>query len=97
MDGRRLRRRAVLLVERLVRVDLREHEAGLMRHFSGLGREWRDVFPPGYAGPTHLVRPTLAANRRAHPDVVDEVLRSGWGTQCTRRPDGTLGAECKVH
>jgi branched-chain amino acid transport system substrate-binding protein len=54
-----------------------------------LGREWRDSFPPGYAGPTHLVRPTLDANRRAHPDVVDQVLRDGWGTQCT--------AQCKIH
>lgn len=62
-----------------------------------LGREWKDVFPPGYAGPTQLVRPTLDANRRAHPDVVDQVLREGWGTQCTRHPDGTLGAECKIH
>jgi hypothetical protein len=43
------------------------------------------------------VRPTLEANRKAHPDVVDQVLREGWGTQCTRHPDGTLGAECKVH
>ena len=62
-----------------------------------LGREWREVFAPGYAGPTQLVRPTLDANRRAHPDVMDEVLRSGWGTQCTRHADGTLGTECKVH
>ena len=62
-----------------------------------LGREWKDVFSPGYAGPTHLVRPTVDANRRAHPDVVDQVLREGWGTQCTRHPDGTLGAECKIH
>ena len=62
-----------------------------------LGREWKDVFPPGYAGPTHLVRPTLDANRRAHPDVVDQVLGQGWGTQCTRHPDGSLGRECKIH
>ncbi|MBV8160170.1 MAG: ABC transporter substrate-binding protein [Acidimicrobiia bacterium] len=62
-----------------------------------LGREWRDVFAPGYAGPTHLVRPTLDANRRAHPDVVAQVLADGWGTQCTRHPDGTLGKECKIH
>ena len=62
-----------------------------------LGREWKDVFPPGYAGPTQLVRPTVEANRRAHPDVVDQVLREGWGTQCTRHPDGTLGDECKIH
>jgi hypothetical protein len=62
-----------------------------------LGREWKDVFPPGYAGPTQLVRPTLDANRRAHPDVVDQVLREGWGTQCTRHPDGSMGTECKIH
>jgi branched-chain amino acid transport system substrate-binding protein len=62
-----------------------------------LGREWKEVFPPGYAGPTQLVRPTLDANRRVHPDVVDQVLREGWGTQCTRHPDGSLGAECKIH
>jgi hypothetical protein len=62
-----------------------------------LGREWKDVFPAGYSGPTHLVRPTLDANRRVHPDVVDQVLREGWGTQCTRHADGTLGKECKVH
>jgi branched-chain amino acid transport system substrate-binding protein len=62
-----------------------------------LGREWRDAFPSGYAGPTQLVRPTIEANRRAHPDVVDQVLREGWGTQCTRHADGSLGAECKLH
>jgi branched-chain amino acid transport system substrate-binding protein len=62
-----------------------------------LGREWKDVFPPGYAGPTQLVRPTIDANRRAHADVVDQVLRDGWGTQCTRHPDGTMGNECKTH
>jgi len=62
-----------------------------------LGREWKDVFPPGYTGPTQLVRPTIDANRRAHPEVVDQVLREGWGTQCTRHPDGSLGTECKIH
>jgi len=62
-----------------------------------LGREWKDVFPSGYAGPTHLVRPTVDANRRAHPDVVDQVLGEGWGTQCTRHADGSLGRECKIH
>ena len=62
-----------------------------------LGREWKDVFPPGYAGPTQLVRPTIDANRRVHPDVVEQVLREGWGTQCTRHPDGSLGDECKIH
>jgi branched-chain amino acid transport system substrate-binding protein len=54
-----------------------------------LGREWREVFPPGYAGPTQLVRPTVDANRRANAAVVDQVLKDGWGTQCT--------PACKIH
>ena len=62
-----------------------------------LGTEWREFFAPGYVGPTHLVRPTLDANKRAHPDVIDQVLKLGYGTQCTKHPDGTLGNECKVH
>ncbi|MEY2419098.1 MAG: branched-chain amino acid transport system substrate-binding protein [Actinomycetota bacterium] len=62
-----------------------------------LGTEWKSVFPAGYVGPTHLVRPTLEANKRAHPDVMAEVLRLGYGTQCTKHADGTLGNECKIH
>ncbi|HVV37393.1 MAG TPA: ABC transporter substrate-binding protein [Acidimicrobiales bacterium] len=62
-----------------------------------LGAEWKSVFPAGYVGPTHLVRPTLEANKRAHPDTMAEVLRLGYGTQCTKHADGTLGNECKIH
>jgi hypothetical protein len=63
-----------------------------------LGREWDEgVFNRTPAGPTHLVRPTLEANKRAHPDVMKEVLEQGYGTQCTKHPDGTLGKECKIH
>jgi len=62
-----------------------------------LGTEWKDVFPAGYVGPTHLVRPTLDANKRAHPDVMAEVLRLGYGTQCTKMPDGSLSKVCKIH
>lgn len=47
-----------------------------------LGREWKDVFPPGYVGPTQLVNPTLDANRRRHPDVMKTIVDEGWGTQC---------------
>ena len=54
-----------------------------------LGTEWKEVLPAGYVGPTHLVRPTLEANKRKHPDVMDEVIRLHYGTQCT--------AACKVH
>ena len=63
-----------------------------------LGREWADggVFADVPAGPTQLVRPTLAANRRAHPAVVEQILADGYGTQCTRRDSG-LTPECKVH
>jgi len=71
-----------------------------------LGREFADVWIPAYgeyAGPTHLVRPTLAANRRAFPDAVDRILDEGWGTICTVHPATRRGAdtrptnECKIH
>jgi branched-chain amino acid transport system substrate-binding protein len=63
-----------------------------------VGREWKEgVFNRTPAGPTHLVRPTLEANRRAHPEVMQAVLQEGYGTQCTKHPDGTLGKECKIH
>ena len=62
-----------------------------------LGTEWREFFAPGYVGPTHLVRPTLEANKRAHPDVMDQVIKLNYGTQCTKHSDGTLGKECKIH
>jgi branched-chain amino acid transport system substrate-binding protein len=62
-----------------------------------LGKEWKEAFGTTAAGPTHLVRPTLAANKRAHPDVMDVVIKQGYGTQCTKHADGTLGNECKIH
>lgn len=71
-----------------------------------LGREWSTTFPeirPDYVGPVHLVRPTLAANRRANPDYMRQVLEEGWGTQCTKTPPDALGVDvtmskaCKVH
>ena len=63
-----------------------------------VGREWGEgVFSRTAAGPAHLVRPTLEANKRAHPDVMAEVLKEGYGTQCTKKPDGTLSKECKIH
>lgn len=62
-----------------------------------LGEEWKSVFADGYVGPTHLVRPTLAANKRKHPETMEEVLKLGYGTQCTKHSDGTLGKECKIH
>ena len=51
----------------------------------------------GYVGPTHLVRPTLDANKRAQPTTMELIMSQGWGTQCTKHSDGTLGKECKVH
>ena len=46
---------------------------------------------------THLVRPTLDANKRAQPSTMDLIMSQGWGTQCTKHADGTLGNECKIH
>ena len=64
-----------------------------------LGQEWKagGAFAHTDAGPVHLVRPTLEANKRAHPDVMAMVLKEGYGTQCTKHADGTLGKECKIH
>jgi ABC-type branched-subunit amino acid transport system substrate-binding protein len=68
-----------------------------------LGREFQEVFPPGYTGPVALVRPTLEVNKRRFPDVVKVALEQGWGTQCTKRPptklgdDVVLSKECKIH
>jgi ABC-type branched-subunit amino acid transport system substrate-binding protein len=45
-----------------------------------LGAEWREVLPKGYTGPTHLVDFTLAANTRAHPETVQELLQRRYGT-----------------
>jgi ABC-type branched-subunit amino acid transport system substrate-binding protein len=62
-----------------------------------LGQEWSTPFARFPVGPTQLVRPTLEANKRAHPDVMASVLKGNWGTQCTKHADGTLGKECKIH
>ncbi len=64
-----------------------------------LGREWRagQLYGALAAAPTQLVRPTLAANRRAHPDVMGQIMAMGFGTQCTRGPGGQLTNACKVH
>ncbi len=64
-----------------------------------LGVEWQEGGPLASLGSstTLLVRPTLAANRRAHGDVMNQAVQGGYGTQCTKQPDGTLNAECKIH
>jgi branched-chain amino acid transport system substrate-binding protein len=71
-----------------------------------LGREWQETFPlvrSDYVGPTHLVRPTLAANKRAQPEYMAQILSEGWGTQCTKTPADALGndvqmtSDCKLH
>jgi hypothetical protein len=71
-----------------------------------LGREWTDTFPlvkDDYVGPVHLVRPTLAANVRAQPEYMDEILSDGWGIQCTKTPPDATGTvtnmtdACKIH
>lgn len=71
-----------------------------------LGREWKETFPllgDEYVGPAHLVRPTLAANRRAQPEYMAQIVDEGWGTQCTKRPAAatgeeiTMSADCRIH
>ena len=36
-------------------------------------------------------------NKRLHPDVLDLVMKQGYGTQCHKLPDGSLANDCKVH
>ncbi len=71
-----------------------------------MGKEWSTTFPqirPDYVGPVHLVRPTLAANKRAQPDYMQQVLHEGWGIQCTKTPPDAPGDktrmtnQCKIH
>ncbi len=71
-----------------------------------LGREWKETFPlikKDYVGPAHLVRPTLEANMRAQPAYMEQILREGWGTQCTKTPPTATGTSsnmtnaCKIH
>lgn len=62
-----------------------------------LGREWEAGLKDLEFNPTHLVRPNLEANRRRYPEIVDTILKEGWGTQCTKLPNGTLSKECKIH
>lgn len=64
-----------------------------------LGKEWQtgQLYGSAAVAPSQLVRPTLAANRAAHSQVVAGILSQGWGTQCTKLSNGTLSSECKIH
>jgi ABC-type branched-subunit amino acid transport system substrate-binding protein len=64
-----------------------------------LGTEWREVLPNGYRGPTHLVDFTLAANTRAHPEVMQQILQRRYGTSASndyQADDRTKVAACKA-
>lgn len=60
--------------------------------------------PPGYIGPTQFMRFNQDGLRRKHKRLfVDVMLKQGFGTQCTKRPDPSsdwgfrLTNECKIH
>ena len=64
-----------------------------------LGTEWKEVLPEGYIGPTHLIDYALAANTRAHPDVMQDILTRHYGTSATddyQGGDVTKVAACKL-
>lgn len=63
-----------------------------------LGKEFEEVFEPGYEGPTHFVDFTLEANRRKHPEVIEEVLDRGYGTYCgaDRQADAAAVDACRA-
>lgn len=64
-----------------------------------LGKEWQSgqLYGAVPSAPTQLVRPTLAANRRAHPAVMAQILAQDLGTQCTKESGDQLSNVCKVH
>lgn len=64
-----------------------------------LGREWQSgqLYGAVPSAPTQLLRPTLAANRQAHPAVMAQILAQDYGTQCTKESGGQLSNVCKVH
>jgi branched-chain amino acid transport system substrate-binding protein len=60
--------------------------------------------PPGYVGPTQFMRFNQEALTKKHEKLfVDVMLKQGFGTQCTKRPDSSspwgfkLTNECKIH
>ncbi|GAC1592436.1 MAG: hypothetical protein NVS3B21_12150 [Acidimicrobiales bacterium] len=60
-----------------------------------LGREWSEGFlPPGFVGPDLLLDFTFDRNRRAHPQVMDEILAARVGTSC--RPEYQGGDPGKI-
>jgi ABC-type branched-subunit amino acid transport system substrate-binding protein len=64
-----------------------------------LGTEWTEVLPEGYVGPTHLIDYALAANTRAHADVMQDILSRRYGTSATddyQGGDPVKVAACKL-
>jgi hypothetical protein len=64
-----------------------------------LGTEWKEVLPEGYVGPTHLIDYALAANTRAHADVMQSILSRRYGTSATddyQGGDPVKVAACKM-
>ncbi|HVF12485.1 MAG TPA: ABC transporter substrate-binding protein [Actinomycetota bacterium] len=68
-----------------------------------LGTEFKKFHPPGYVGPTHFVRPNFDALMERHPELMQIILKEGYGTQCTKVDDPSvpwgfrLTPECKIH
>jgi len=68
-----------------------------------LGAEFKKYFPPGYVGPTHFVRPNFDALMSKHPELMEIILKEGYGTQCTKVEDPStpwgfrLSKDCKIH
>lgn len=69
-----------------------------------LGTEFREFLAPGYIGPTQFTRFNMEGLLRKHPKLFGDImLKGGYGTQCTKRPDPKspygfrLTNECKIH
>jgi branched-chain amino acid transport system substrate-binding protein len=69
-----------------------------------LGTEFKVFHPPGYIGPTHFMRFNFEGLMRKHRRIFGDImLKTGYGTQCTKVKDASapygfkLTNTCKIH
>lgn len=61
-----------------------------------VGTEWREGLAVS-PDMTLLIRPRQGENLEAQPTWTSLIIRNGYGTQCTREPNGSLSKVCRIH
>ena len=92
-----------LTEEDIVGITLERGSAAQTQPPYDLGTEYEVFHPPGYIGPTHLVRPNMEGNVKKYPELMKIFYEEGYGTQCTKIPDKSvpwgfrLTSDCRIH